>query len=192
MKFAKKLETREKMLSNYMNRCYPDNLDRLKKALILREEFSAILGYKNYASYTQEIKMAKNPENVEIFLNDLKNKLEPLVKKELEMFKYLKEEELGKNEKTTILEADYQYYSRINEEKSSGIENDKLKEYFPMEHVLSSMLDFYQAIFHVTFAKLDSLQTWHPEVITYAVLNKADNNLIGVFYLDLYLAQAIR
>ena len=186
MKFAKNFQTREKMLSKFMNRCFPDNLDRLNKALTLRKEFASILGYKDYASYTQEVKMAKNPKNVINFLNELKIKLEPLVKNDLETYRKLKLEEIGENDNAEIAEADYFYFARINEERSSGIKSDKLKEYFPMEHVLNSMLEFYQTIFHVTFTKLEGFQTWHPEVVTYAVLNKVDNELIGIFYLDLY------
>ena len=186
MKYAKNFSTRDKMLQAYMNRAYPENTQRLQTALALRREFVKILNYPNYATYVQEVRMAKNPEKVINFLEDLKNKTKIAAKRELDIYLDLKKQETGKFFDNVLKEADYSYYSRIYEEKESGIEQEKLKEYFPMEHVLQSMLELYQKIFHLVFVKLNSIQTWQEDVTPYAVLNKEMNEFIGIFYLDLY------
>ena len=186
MKFAKNFSTRVKILKAYMNRGFPENSERFKKVLSLRREFATVLGYENYASFVQEIRMAKNPKNVEDFLGDLTKKTRIIAEKDFEEFKKLKFEELGENSDEIIHEADVNYYERINEEKKSGLEIEILKEYFPMDHVLAQMMKYYQKIFHLHFIKLDNISTWCDEVITYAVFNEADNKLVGIFYLDLY------
>ena len=175
MKYAKNFTTRVKLLKTYMNRGFPENSERFKKVLSLRRQFATILGYENYASFVQEIRMAKNPENVEDFLGDLTKKARIIAEKDFEEFKQLKNEELGKNSDGIIHEADVNYYERINEEKCSGLEIDKLKEYFPMEHVIAQMMKYYQTIFHLQFIKLNIVNTWYNEVIHYAILNEDDN-----------------
>ena len=52
-----------------------------------------ILSYKNYSEYALELCMAKKPENVQIFLDDLTEKLKKWLDGELDvLLKYKKEE----------------------------------------------------------------------------------------------------
>ena len=52
-----------------------------------------LLGYKSYSAYALELCMAKNPENVKMFLENLSVKLKSLLQNELDiLLKYKKEE----------------------------------------------------------------------------------------------------
>ncbi len=52
------------------------------------------MGYKSFAEYSLELCMAKNPQNVENFLNNLKSKLRPLLDKEYEILLGYKKDEV--------------------------------------------------------------------------------------------------
>ena len=55
-----------------------------------------VLGYPTHAAYVEEVRMAKNPDNVKSFLKDLKIKLQNLWSKEKEKMLELKEAESKK------------------------------------------------------------------------------------------------
>ena len=52
-----------------------------------------MLGYSNYASYIEDVRMAKNPQTVKKFLEDLTTKLKKLWAKEKATMLKLKEAE---------------------------------------------------------------------------------------------------
>ena len=66
---------REKLYKAYMNRGNNndefDNKKILSRIISLRVEKAHLLGYKTYADYKLIRRMAKNPENVYKFLNDI-------------------------------------------------------------------------------------------------------------------------
>lgn len=54
-----------------------------------------MLGYKNFAEYTLELTMAKNPHNVENFIESLATKLRPLLQNEFEILLAYKKQEVN-------------------------------------------------------------------------------------------------
>lgn len=114
-RYAKNPKTRLRMETVYQMRCVEENTPRIeemvklrhKKAVLLGRFDNAlssshfktnVLGYPDHASYVDEEKMAKNPENVKKFLLDLKYKLQKLWTGEKQNMLKLKEaeaEELG-------------------------------------------------------------------------------------------------
>jgi len=64
MKYAQNREARKKLQGIFLNRAADKNLDLLKQVLILRQQIAHLLGYKSYAKYAIEDKMAKSPKKV--------------------------------------------------------------------------------------------------------------------------------
>jgi Zn-dependent oligopeptidase len=56
-----------------------------------------MLGYKNYSDYALEFCIAKNPQNVDVFLKNLTKKLRPLLEKEYEILLGYKKDEVYRN-----------------------------------------------------------------------------------------------
>ena len=54
-----------------------------------------ILGFKNYSEYALALLCAKNPENVDNFLNRLREKIRILQKKEMDLLLQYKKEEVN-------------------------------------------------------------------------------------------------
>jgi metallopeptidase MepB len=93
MKNAVEPETRKKVFLGNENKCN-ENVARFKKALELRDESARLLGFKNHAEFRLDTKMAKTPEKVLTFLNDLRTRLTPGGRKERQVLVDLKAEEL--------------------------------------------------------------------------------------------------
>lgn len=184
LEYADSEKTRKKAEFAYQSRC-KENTNLLKQILELRRSVAAILGYKNYAQLILEEKMAKSVEIVEKFLKNLIQKVTPIASKELEQLKTLKREN---NSSSQLYSYDTAYYKRILMEKQLDIDQNKISEYFPAEHVVSAVLQIYETVLHLKFTKKNNPdQIWTTELADlFEVRNKEDDSLVGYFYLDLY------
>ena len=61
-----------------------DNQNIVLKIANLRHERAQLLGYKTHAHFVLEERMAKTPENVNTFLNELLEKAKPAAEKEFQ------------------------------------------------------------------------------------------------------------
>lgn len=186
MKYVKDVEARKKLEKAYTSRCIVENTPILEQIVSLRDELAKLLGYANHSEFVLEIRMAKTPKNVQDFYSKLLPKLQTLAHKELEVMLQFKKDELGDKSDNKINGWDYNYYDRMTVEKLYSVDDEKIKEYFPLEKVVSSTLDIYQELLGLRFIELSGVHVWHPEVQSYEVRNKDDDKLVGHFYMDLF------
>ena len=71
---VKNAKIREAVVIAAENRC-KDNVPFIVELCILRNKMAALLGYPDYATFQLNNNVAKSPENVEKFLNDLRSML---------------------------------------------------------------------------------------------------------------------
>jgi len=184
--FCSNPETRLRYSKMFGNRAREENTPRLKRALELRDKAAKIMGYRSHAEFKLEVKMASDPMNVIEFLNELKSRLIPLGKAELQELLELKAEELGRENAIEILSSDFRYYTNMLKDKKYNVDKQEVKKYFPTLHVVDKMLEFYQKIFGLKFYEIDDAPRWHEDVRTFGIADKETSEFIGVFYLDLY------
>ena len=183
-------ETRQIVEKAFQSRCMKENTAIIEEIVQLRSRKATILGYSNHAAYVQEIRMAKSPDTVHSFLKVLSEKLQPLwTKEKAVMLKYKEDEakELNYEFDNKLNFWDFRYFMAMVEEKQYAVDQESLKEYFPVETVTSGLMDIYQKILGLKFTKLEGTEVWHKDVQTYQVENAGgDGETIGYFYLDLY------
>ncbi|XP_077980904.1 thimet oligopeptidase-like isoform X2 [Glandiceps talaboti] len=182
-------ETRQKMEHAFNSRCIEENTKILEELVEIRQKKADLLGYKTHADFILELRMAKNPTAVSDFLKDLAERLRPLQKEELDvMLQYKKEESeqynLDNDEKINLW--DMRYYMTMVEERKYAVDQNTLKEYFPMEVVTKGLLDIYQELLGLIFKEIKNPPVWDKEVKMFSVNDQATGEFMGHFYLDLY------
>ncbi|BFY99936.1 hypothetical protein BsWGS_02976 [Bradybaena similaris] len=189
MKKARNPETRKTIETAFNSRCLKENTPILEELVKLRHEKAVLLGYKNHAQFVLDMRMAKTPETVAEFLSSLAVKLQGLKEEELALFlQYKKEEcdEYGFEFDNKIHNWDLRYYMTMVEEKKYAVDQQKLKEYFPISVATRGLLDIYQELLGLEFRQVPDADVWHEDVTLYSVKDKNSGELIGYFYLDLH------
>lgn len=194
LKTAKLPSTRRNAFTADQNKV-SQNEALLRNTLILRNELAELLGYSSYAAYNLENKMAKKEEVVFNFLEDLKNKLAPLGKTELENLKNIKKKEckeLGIPYDGEYYIWDHRYYDNKYLKDNYKVDFEKISEYYPLEHSIKGMLDIYETLLKLKFVEeTDSSKkkVWHEDVKLLSVWKMdvpASPEFVGWIYFDLH------
>lgn len=184
MKHAKNVNIREKIYRASVTKATSgewNNKPIISKTLKLRLERAKLLGYKSYASYILEQRMAKDVETVKNFSNSLYEKAYIKAKEEFEQLKEFASLKGCKD----LKKWDIAYYSeRLKEEKYSYNE-EEVKPYFPLPQVLNGIFDLSKDLYDLSFKKISHLPTYASDIEVYEVFDK-DKNFISLLYLDLF------
>jgi Zn-dependent oligopeptidase len=159
-----------------------DNQEIVLKIAKLRFKRAQLLGYKTHAHFVLEERMAKTPETVGTFLEDLLSKALPAAKKEFEEL-----ENFAKNlDSIDQLEKwDSAYYSEKLKQERFNFDDEQLKPYFKLENVIKGAFEVAQKLFGLQFIQTDVVDTYHKEVMTYNV-EDSNQNLVAIFYADFF------
>lgn len=148
----------------------------------LRYQRAQLLGYQTHAHFVLEERMAKNPESVKTFLNELLEKAKPAALREYDNLKMFAKE-------TDNLE-DFQkwdsgFYAEKLKQKLFNLDDEKLKPYFKLENVINGAFTVAEKLFNLEFHEIDSVDKYHEDVLTYEVTN-SNGDFIALFYADFF------
>jgi thimet oligopeptidase len=175
--------TRKIIYLKYQNRGYPKNMAVLDSLFSYRQKLADQLGYKTYAEYALVTKMAGKPEKVWSFENDLKDKLTPHVKPELDEYRALKKQ-LNTDVSDTLQAWDSGYYRVKLLKAKYGVNTDEVKQYFEMNNTVNGMFTLYQKLFNISIKEVKGLPVWDAKIKSYEMF--MDGKKMGTFFLDLY------
>ena len=186
MQYAENRELREKLfrangVKAFQNNEY-NNEENVKQLVKLRHERANILGYKSHAAYVLEERMAKTPETVLDFLNDLLIKAKPFADKEIKELADFAKETDGIE---TLQRWDHGYYAEKLKQKKFSLSDEALKPYFQLENVTQGAFDVATKLFGITFKEIHNIDKYNDEVTTYEVLDK-DGNFLSLLYADFF------
>jgi metallopeptidase MepB len=205
LKYATNAETRKKVFVENENKCN-QNVELFREAILLRDEAARILGYNNHAEFRIEDKMAKTPKTVDDFLGDLRTRLAPGGKKEIEALMEFKKQDVKEQGLTGELAEkyylwDHRYYDRLMLEKNFQLDHQVIAEYFPLQTTIQGMLKIFEELFGLVFVEIVGEErtaladggkaediVWHPEVQVFSVWDDEDEGagFVGYLYLDLF------
>lgn len=172
-------ETRSKVNFIYNTRC-KENKNILYKIIKLRQNVSGLLGYKNWADYVLDINMAKNSSAVSSFLENLAIKLEPLKKSEIN--------NMQKEKGRKIYSYDFKYYLNKLKRDKYLVDQNIIKNYFPLDNVLKYMFKYFETLLNIRFTR-GLKESWHIDVWEWLVYDNATSKIIGKFYFDLFVRE---
>ena len=157
-----------------------DNQNLIKEIINLRQQKAELLGYKNFAEYVLEERMAESPKKVFDFLNQLLTAATPYAEKEITQLK-----ELAKADGIDKMEAyDHAYYAEKLRKQKFDLNDEELKPFFPLEKVQDAVFDLAGKLFNLDFKEVTDIQKYHSEVHVYEVFE--NNSLKAVLYVDYF------
>src|SRR5690606_35486104 len=159
-----------------------DNQNIVLQIATLRHERANLLGYETHAHFVLEERMAKTPEKVKTFLKELLEKAKPAAEKE---FKNLQNFAKVLDGIEQLEKWDGPYYSEKLKQKLFSLDDEKLKPYFKLEHVIKGAFTVANNLFDLQFEEIDNVDKYHEDVLTYKVTNKA-GEFIAIFYADFF------
>jgi thimet oligopeptidase len=185
MEHAKREDIRQRVVTEQHSLAMKENLPLVEKLLILRNQIATKLGYKNWADFQIEVKMAKNGATALEFEQKLKTGLQPKFDAELAEFRKLKVAETG-DPNAQIYLWDWRYYADQLKKQKYTVDAEQLRVYFPMQHVLDGMFAIYQRIFGLKFERVEPPYKWIDDLQLWAVSDSQTGEPMGFFYLDLF------
>ncbi|MBP2145112.1 thimet oligopeptidase [Methanofollis sp. W23] len=178
--------TRRKMYAAYHNRQAEANTPLLEEAIVLRDEIARELGYATWADYQIEGRMAERTGRVTAFLTALQA---PLKKKYAdEMTGLLVVKRRLDPAATAVDPWDLAYLQEVWRHEEYAYDEEKVREFFPVETVLQGLFKTVGTLFGIGFSEVEDAPVWAPEVRLYAVedLGGTETETLGYLYLDLY------
>ncbi len=159
-----------------------DNQEHVLTIVKLRHERANLLGYKNHAHFVLEERMAETPEKVLEFSNELLEKAKPAAERE---FKNLENFAKSLDDIDRLEKWDGAYYSEKLKQKLFSLDDELLKPYFKLEHVINGAFTVANKLFDLNFEEINDIDTYHEDVLTYKVTD-ANGNLVSIFYADFF------
>ncbi len=186
LQYAKSPAVRKKLADMLAQKGGKKNLVLMQKIVTLRHKTARILGYDNHASMRIEKEMAKTPARVLAFLKELETRIQAKNKAELKELSALKKAD-GFTDPLAYY--DMKYYKEKATLQKYTLDQEILREYFPLDHVMKTAFETFGEVFGITFTPAQNLfpkKSLYTDVLIYAVHNKKDNALMGYCGFDLF------
>ena len=185
MEAAEREPLRRALFLKGHNQAVEANLPLLQEAIAARDEIAALLGYPSWAHYQIEIKMARTPQAVLAFLDDLERRVRVKAAVDVEVLTAAKRAHTG--DPDTRLEIwDWRFYQQRVLREQHGVDAFEVAAYFPLDAALAGMFAVYERLVGVRFVRIEEARAWHADVRLYRVEDAGDGHHIGHMYLDLH------
>lgn len=187
MMYADNRELRRQLYMAYNTKCThsndANNTEIVKQLANLRLQLAQLLGYKTYADYKLEHRMAENTHNVYHLLEQLLEAYTPTAHQEVEAVEAIAHELEGSD--FSLMPWDWVYYSHKLKERIFQFDSEQLRPYFELGNVIKGVFGLATRLYGITFKENKEIPTYHPDVKTYEVYDK-DGSYLAVLYTDFH------
>lgn len=186
LQYAENRNLREKLYKGYINRGMNaneyNNSELAQKIANLRITQANLLGYKNFAQYSIEDKMAKTPEEAMNLLTQVWTAAQPKINEEIADM-----QKLANAEATPVkLESwDWWYYAEKVRKAKFDLDQEELRPYFQADSVMQGAFWTANQLYGLTFEALSDYPKYHEDVKAYKV-SDADGSHVGVLLIDFF------
>lgn len=186
IQYSDKRELRKEMFNAYANMCNNndefDNKKLINEIVNLRLEKAQIFGFKNYAEYVLDNKMAKTPENVYNLLNKVWEPALIAAKNDAKEFQKMIDKEKGGFK---LEPWDWFYYAEKLRKQKFDLNDEELKPYFELENSIAGLFTVVNKLYGLKITELKNFPIYNPDVRAYEVKD-ADDSHLAVIYMDFY------
>ncbi len=157
-----------------------DNRPLIARILRLRHELATILGYRDFADYTLEERMARSGERAAGFEEELVERTRPYHRRDVE--------ELSAHARTLGIDRlepwDVSWVMERLRKERYDVDDETLRPYFPLPGVLDGMFRIVQRTFGFRIDEQPSEEVWHEDARYYEIFDERDGTRVGAFYSD--------
>jgi peptidyl-dipeptidase Dcp len=149
----------------------------------IRAQQAQLLGFKNYAAWKLQDQMAKTPEAVEAFFQQLVPAATAKARAEAKDIQAVIDQQRGGFK---LWPWDWTYYAEQVRKAKYDLDENQVKPYFELNKVLENGV-FYAAtqLYGITFKERKDLPVYQKDVRVFDVMDK-DGSQIGLFYGDYF------
>jgi oligopeptidase A len=155
-----------------------DNQPLLARILTLRKEKAALLGFRDFADFVLDDRMAHTGERAQTFLDDLRHKTERRFRQE--------NGELAAFAGKELQPWDVGYWAEKQRAALYDFDEEALRPYFPLARVVEGMFEIFGRIFGIRVSEEQGVPAWDPAVRCFAIHDRATGKYLGSFYTDWY------
>ncbi len=188
MTYANDRTLREKLYKAFVSRASygeKNNSQIIEEILSLRTKQAKLLGYESWAELSLSTKMAKEINNVEKLLEEIRKPAFKTAKNELvRLNKFSKDNGFPISE--DLQSWDISYWSELLRKEKLNLDQESLRPWFPLNDVLKGLFKLSEKLFDIKVIEaINEAPIWNDDVLFFNILNK-DEEKIASFYLDPY------
>jgi peptidyl-dipeptidase Dcp len=193
--YSTERELRKKVWTNYYSRGDNgdefDNNKLIAEILKLRRERVELLGYKNFAEWRLQDRMAKTPENA---MNLMMAVWPAAIARVKEEVADMQEVANATGNKITIEPWDYRYYAEKVRQKKYDLDSEEVKQYLQLDKLTEALFFTAGELFNYKFTPVPegSVPVFYEDVKVWEVTDKDSGKSIGLWYLDPYAREGKR
>ncbi len=182
-----KRETRQKLFNASWTRAEHDDANDTRATILrlakIRADKSALLGQPDFAAWRLQDQMAKTPDRVRKFLDDLTPAATAKAREEAADIQALIDKQHGG---FALQPFDWNFYSEQVRKAKYDVEDSEIKPYFELNKVLQDGV-FYAAheLYGLNFRERHDLPVYNPDVRVFEVLQE-DGSHLALFYCDYF------
>ena len=176
-------DARKRFYVAYYKRGGEGNVARLMEAVALRTQIANLLGFKTWADYQLDVTMAKTPAQVFGLLDKVQGALLPKARAEIAVLSAMKK---TAGDAAPFARWDYGFYEDELEKTKYQVDNEAVRQYFPVKKVIAGVFGLYEKLLAVHFDEIQPAMAWAPGVTEYSITDNASGAAVGWFFLDLY------
>ena len=165
-----------------------DNQEIIRRIAELRLKIANLLGYKSYADYVLEDRMAESTKTVNSFLAELNKATLSYAKRDVAN---ITEYAHSLGFEGELMPWDFGYYNEKYKEAMYSINDEQIKPYLQLESAKEAVFMLAGKLYGLTFTQVDNIETYHPEASVYEVRDNG-GELMAVLYMDFFPRESKR
>ena len=165
-----------------------DNTGIVKKIVNTRLKMANLLGYKCYADYVLENRMAENTKTVNDFLAELLAETKSYADADYRM---VADYAASLGFEGELMPWDWAYYTEKYKDEKYALNDELVKPYLKLENVKKGVFMLANKLYGLNFTPDDKIEVYHPDVTAYDVTD-ADGRFMAVLYLDFFPRESKR
>ncbi len=159
-----------------------DNSEVIKGIVNTRLKIANLLGYKTYADYVLEERMAENTETVNGFLGELLTATKEYADQD---YRTISEYAASKGFEGELMPWDWAYYTEQYKDEKYALSDELVKPYFKLENVKKGVFLLANKLYGLNFTETKEIEGYHEETTVYEVTDK-DGRHMAILYLDFH------